>query len=515
MRRLAGLLIVISLCVIHLCSLGIASAASTVFYGESDDGYIYETDTTYSTARESGSGDVDDTSYYVRVGQDYINPTYYIYRGILYFDTSDIPNEATISAATLSLYGTGSDPDTDFVLRVIDGSGIGIPCVSTDYESLFNKTTSLGTFDTDAVGDDWANDDYNVITINATGLNVINKDGYTQFGLRSEEDISESSPADVEYVDFYSQEKGYGYEPKLTVTYTIPALDNPDTLEVSNPAVFTNYLESGDQLYVFATEIEYPNDPDYLPSEYFATQLYDEGDNLVAQVSAKRWGYSPLSIYLSADNALTWGGGYTLTLTGLADKFVTPPDDDRVIADVEWRGEARDSDVFRQWIYTTSNRMGIKDGITWSGYRDSVDSSLLNGEATAIFVEGIPYINSFYPDIFVEVGTPTPESQQTVTNDESGDLYDNWGTYWGVVWDGIGEEIGLEGYIVVSLFFFGIALLVTFVLRGKVQPPLNYLAPLPVMLIGFMFGVPLWIALIGGMCSILYFGTNVIIRGWS
>ena len=79
------------------------------------DGYIYEWDYNYDTARTSSTGIVSDSGNHIRLGQ-YKNKlgAYYIYRGFLFFNTSSIPSNMVVTNATLSLYYYSDYSSTDF-----------------------------------------------------------------------------------------------------------------------------------------------------------------------------------------------------------------------------------------------------------------------------------------------------------------------------------------------------------------------------------------------------------------
>lgn len=155
------------------------------------------------------------------IGQDFDGANYTISRSVYYFNTSDIPDTDTITAATLSLYGAYDQSDTDFDLVIVNGDVAGQdhyphdPFVSGDY--LYTQYTGGGgTFGTSG----WSLTGFNVITLSATGLGWINKTGTTKLGVFSSEDIADSAPTSTnEMVVAYAYEKGIGYIPHLEITY--------------------------------------------------------------------------------------------------------------------------------------------------------------------------------------------------------------------------------------------------------------------------------------------------------
>ncbi|GAH70516.1 unnamed protein product, partial [marine sediment metagenome] len=72
----------------------------------------------------------------------------------------------------------------------------------------------------------FATDDYNDITFDATGIGWVQADIDTpadvKLCIRCRGDIDETQPSGRNYVNFYSNEKGNGFQPKLVITYTVP-----------------------------------------------------------------------------------------------------------------------------------------------------------------------------------------------------------------------------------------------------------------------------------------------------
>jgi len=148
-------------------------------------------------------------------------------RGIYLFDTSALPDNSIISAATLSFYG---DVSGDAQSRGVDASiyssnpASNTAIVAADYTSLgtvqlSNTVLTLGTFS--LVG-------YNDFPLNAAGIAAVSLTSVSKFGSRSKtHDVGGLAPtwgaASIwSFLNPYSAEKGTGYKPKLVVTYTVP-----------------------------------------------------------------------------------------------------------------------------------------------------------------------------------------------------------------------------------------------------------------------------------------------------
>jgi len=145
---------------------------------------------TYATAHDAATGTLGPN---IDIGQQ---GGFMVYRGYVWFDTSAIPDDATITSAILHLRGSSDHSDTNFNI-VIQG---GMPAhpeatlVTTDY-NMTHYSGNYGQMNTSAfaIGD-------NPITLTAGGLALINVTGTTKFCLRSDEDINNSPPTNDEYV---------------------------------------------------------------------------------------------------------------------------------------------------------------------------------------------------------------------------------------------------------------------------------------------------------------------------
>lgn len=196
-----------------------ASPNQATFYSSASDGYLESGGYGYSTVHGASSGSVLTVGDTLYVGQvEPIESYFWIYRSALFFDTSSLPDDATISSAVLSLYGSQDSSIVDFEITAVDGSVLHEPLVGADYGALRNQTVSGGAFDTSG----FSVSGYNDIPLNETGMGWISKTAITKLGLRSSRDIAPTEPHWDERVDVYTFEKGGGYQPKLVVTYTIP-----------------------------------------------------------------------------------------------------------------------------------------------------------------------------------------------------------------------------------------------------------------------------------------------------
>ena len=143
-----------------------------------------------------------------------------IWRYFCPFDTSSIPDDATIVSAELIMdcYSvTNTDADgNDFITVVQTTQASSSTLVATDYD---NVGTTKGSADVDV--DDIATRINYSWDLNSTGLGWINKTGTTFLGLREGHDLNNSSISANTQVSLRVYQANTN-EPKLIVNYTLP-----------------------------------------------------------------------------------------------------------------------------------------------------------------------------------------------------------------------------------------------------------------------------------------------------
>jgi hypothetical protein len=190
----------------------------------------------WSAARDIATGSVaNDSSASLQVGASsfYLgDPIFQCYPSIsrvfLLFDTSSLPNTASISSASLTVYITGKgndDDDTDDTLSVVTSTpASNTALVTADFDQL---GTTLQATAKDITDDITASADA-VFTLNSTGRGNISLTSITKFGLREGHDLGNTQPFDGSatgnYVVMYSADQtGTADDPVLSVTYTVPS----------------------------------------------------------------------------------------------------------------------------------------------------------------------------------------------------------------------------------------------------------------------------------------------------
>ena len=194
-----------------------------VCYATEDDGWIQNTQDTFSAAHNALTGLVEDTGNYLYVGLFSFNPNQWkVDRGFLSIDTSALPADAIIIKAVLSIYMDYSHryvtAGYDFDVTVQNGQPTypHIPLVAGDF--LHSHYSGDGGKVNTA---DITNAKYYDIDLTTTGKKWIKGGKTTKLCLRSDVDIDETGipTGEKAYVYVYSKEAGDEYRAKLTITY--------------------------------------------------------------------------------------------------------------------------------------------------------------------------------------------------------------------------------------------------------------------------------------------------------
>ena len=147
-----------------------------------------------------------------------------LWRPIFLFDTSAIPDDATIESAVLSLYGNSKGNHVSmaatFNLFAVDPSS-NTALIDSDFTRA-NWTPGV-PLATEITYDNYDVSGYNDFTLNAEGIEAIDKTGVSKFGgMEAAFDATGIKPPELDGVQamwmaFYYSEYGEGYKPKLVV----------------------------------------------------------------------------------------------------------------------------------------------------------------------------------------------------------------------------------------------------------------------------------------------------------
>lgn len=154
-------------------------------------------------------------------------------RSIFCFDTSSLTSSATISAATLSLFGTGKNDDHARTPNI--DIYTATPAVTTALQnSDFSSIGSTSQTGTPISYSGWSTSAYNDFVFNSTGIGNVSKTGVSQFGARNANyDVANSAPtwASNEDANMTCNFSGNATnKPKIVITYTLPITTNSSYL---------------------------------------------------------------------------------------------------------------------------------------------------------------------------------------------------------------------------------------------------------------------------------------------
>ena len=163
----------------------------------------------WTTARNAATSTDNNTTLIVYGGSNSN-----IQRVFLPFDTSSIPNKASIISATLEFYRDDSidtfvNDDSTRVDLIQTTQASGTSYGSGDWDSIAWTSGGIITFASTS------NDAYNTITLNQPALEWINKTGYTKLCLVTGRDFDDATTPNTNQVDM--QNRASGNPIKLTI----------------------------------------------------------------------------------------------------------------------------------------------------------------------------------------------------------------------------------------------------------------------------------------------------------
>ncbi|MBI5953196.1 MAG: leucine-rich repeat domain-containing protein [Chloroflexi bacterium] len=187
-------------------------STTSFFSSATNDGWTLE------SSEYSSRANAKDNSGHLLVGDNAKNRQY---RSLLYFDTSSLPNDATVIEATLKIkladVTAGTDPfSTHGSLFAEMKNGIfgKSPLENTDFQAVAYPKRSLGNFIPVDGEAGW----YQLV-LNPANFKYVNVNGVTQFRIRFTKDDDNDKVAD--FISFYSGDDATN-PPQLIIEYTTP-----------------------------------------------------------------------------------------------------------------------------------------------------------------------------------------------------------------------------------------------------------------------------------------------------
>jgi hypothetical protein len=156
--------------------------------------------------------------YYQLTVATALTASYWIYRTMLAFDTSDLPEDIIIHNAHISLYVLNHETWGGSI--IVTPGVFRIPVIVADW-AMQTPLIGIGGQKTCAT---FVNSTFNDIELNDQGIAWINPGGITQFCLREQHDVNHAIPG-VAYgtsnsISFHSPLLST-YEPRLVINYEL------------------------------------------------------------------------------------------------------------------------------------------------------------------------------------------------------------------------------------------------------------------------------------------------------
>lgn len=204
------------------------SYAKTTTISVTKDAYLESRDATWSGARDASESDlvtgitVDAIIKATYDSQPSPADLFNCYRIIMSFDTSSLPDDVIIQSAKIRLRPTSvniNHDGPDYVTIVSASPASSTSFVVADFDDVGSTK-----FITDVDSSSLVEDEYNDFPLNDSGINYINKEGYTIFAVRIGNDYDNVTPTEgVNNITFYSGNGAFSSRyPLLEITYRTP-----------------------------------------------------------------------------------------------------------------------------------------------------------------------------------------------------------------------------------------------------------------------------------------------------
>lgn len=266
------------------------------FYSNSNDGFVYFTDSNWDITHDKGEGIVEDGYLRAYTGKSSTN-RFGIDRSFIPFDTSDIPDSAVIKSAKLFLFAYKKEKDTDSgnewitVVKTTQANPLN-NLIEDDYDqcgAINSPTEGVDPEDRKKISDITVGE-YHYLNLNSTGFEWIDKvnslsDDNTKgtlLGVREGHDVVDvpitGGAYTYNFVEYYSSESGSSTAPYLEITYEVP-----DVPVIIVPGIMGSYLFDGDNNEVWINAWKMT---DSGSDVYLLKLLMDEDGNALNKMEA-------------------------------------------------------------------------------------------------------------------------------------------------------------------------------------------------------------------------------------
>lgn len=237
----------------------------------------------------------------------------------------------------------------------------------------------------------------------------------------------------------------------LTVTIggNAKAISDPDYVSIGDVAVFTGLVQTGDQLFFCRYDVSYNSTPDEDADETWQMAIYTPSGNFTSYSRPLNYyQHNIISIYLTADQALTWGAEYQIKIMGNPALF------DPLVEGTNMRTQTLSSGDYHYLAQLGGFLISQADivGTDW-GIALLTSGDLLNTTGATYFLKAIPGLNSIVPEIF-QVTTSIPSlGEYNWTTNQTTTFSEHKGTILEDALDDIGSIFGIDGmWVGIALF---------------------------------------------------------------
>jgi hypothetical protein len=302
------------------------------------------------------------------------------------------------------------------------------------------------------------------------------------------------------------------------------AIDDPDTIafgcgsDTNMYQVFQSVAESGDMLFVAESYVHYASTPtDYTAEQAFLFELIDtDGTTVIQSTPILEYEDYPTSLYFSADQVtsfgLTWQDTYVVRITGNPAIFGTPVEGtNQVSATLQLSDYITDSPAgtsvagLRMFVISIATDLQEHDTPTYDYLVNVQGVTYLTTTGGNIFLDGIPNLNTFVPDVFQTTSSTIEYTPETSTGAYAGSLsyMTKLGPTIGNAVANFGTWMGMGSTMAGVVILFAIMLLVCGYAYVKTQ---NALVPDAIAM-----GLPFFGSMVGLVPLALAFTITIII----
>jgi len=219
---------------------------TNTIYSSTNDGRVSHSALSWDFCHDATTGSTkEDTTPALSdaLSAEYFFGDYSISRSFFYFDTSVVPDDATVTNVYLNLYGSSASTSV-CAMKGTQGDTLS----TADYDAFTGSEYGHTT---------WSGD-YNNISFNSQGCSDIDKTGITKICCREySHDYLDSVPITI-YNNgvYFADSPGTFRDPYLEVVYTTGTTNNPPTLSGESPTNGSTDIPLTPSLYVVCTDVD-------------------------------------------------------------------------------------------------------------------------------------------------------------------------------------------------------------------------------------------------------------------